>query len=247
MILTKTPYDIILKEIQNESEKVWYHERKGRTEAGKAFLKNPVLPFIHYKTYTVPKSKNTYLIWYYADTFNQAFYERFVGGWCLLLNEDNGKRMIYSLAVTPVERFSNVTRDTLISFTGHFFSRYRERMNFPDSVSPIELIVRYIARNGEVMTKLEFEQINTNTEQYPDGVAYQVRDGIILGTKKEYKDRNGNPFAVIKHNTFLDNGILKSNQKKAMQNLDVIKAIHELNLTPEQIKELKKHDKNDSA
>lgn len=213
MILPDTEPNLILKELQGEVEKVRYFVRKQRSSAKKVFWNAYTFPATYWASYTNPKSKNTYYAWFYAATREEAWREEFIGDWFLATNDSKGHRCLFILANTQPRPGAPNGDTSLISYTGHFFSRYRERALVPDSVSPIDLIVTCLGRNCRMMVELDFEKLNLNAGQYPDGSACQVRDGVVFVEQHELKDDKGLPYRYFIHRTFLSPSLLKEGQQ----------------------------------
>jgi len=211
MILPGTSPDEIFRAMMREQEKVVYATNKIINKAKKAFFRCNRFPYIYTELYTVPDSKNTYLLYYYSDSKEAAMYDAVHTGNVLLVNEDNGSRSVYR-----IRKFSDVMAeksifekryDLLTHFTGHFFSRYRERGGISNEYSPLELIGLYFGRNGYFEAKLYEDNVVKFPDKYKDCAAFQVRDGIIFGSE-ETRD---NLFYMI-NRTFVSHSMLKDNQ-----------------------------------
>lgn len=220
MILSYTPYGLVLKTMQGEAEKVDFFMRRTAAKAKKSFERRQLFsdgfPFYYHETYTVPGSRNTYLVFYEALDRNDIRSGGFYCGSCLLVNDDNGKQSVYQLTRA---RSRTATTDEIATFiniyTGHFFSRYRERHLWGSEISTHELIVRYLCRNKFFMAGLEFEKLNLNANKYPNGSASQVFDGVVFITEKDLSGEIGHPAMAVRFNTFLGKHILQESQQDA--------------------------------
>lgn len=222
MILPNTPHELVLQVMRNEAHKVEFFIKKEGSKLLSALERTPyaLFPFLSYKIYTVPSSRNKYLVWFEVMDYRELKNGTFISGSCLIVNEEKGGITAY---VQKISYDSEIKQHTSVLniYTGHFFNRYRERFNW-GNINTYELIARYLSRNGSLMTFLEFRKMNLKAEEYPDGAAAQVNDGVIFGTYTISKDIDGKPFNIVFHNTFIANQQLKDNQQKQLLSEDQI-------------------------
>ena len=147
MILFDTPNEEILKIMLSEWEKVSYYMNRDRDKVRKHFLSLPrtveVKPFI--RSYTIPTSRNTYTV------VSRPVLEGEIYTWCYLKVDGNsGKRRVAILRKNEIdsEEFLMSPSWILDIYTGHFFSRYRERAGV-GGTSIDELIVRFLLLNSK--------------------------------------------------------------------------------------------------
>ena len=124
----------------------------------------------------------------------------------------------------------------LITYTGHFFKRYRERLNL-EHVNPVDGLKRFFTNNPHGVTHPTGEPIADGVHP----VSLYLPDGLGLG----FKDDN---IRLVTINTFLSNNELKGNQKdigpKVRQELQVkyIEALENANeLPPEFFADLERY------
>lgn len=138
MIIFNGDYDRIYRQMLDEDAKVKYYIDKLQGGIVKKFRQQRTFPIWHYEQITLPKSNNTYLIYYYVKDAVEAnrMFNHFWGA-LLLLNTNNGNRVILSLREVTLRELKIDTLQLkdhetheLQVYSGHFFSRYRERVNY---------------------------------------------------------------------------------------------------------------------
>lgn len=217
MILENTPYKVIIKTMHEEREKVRFFVEKESNKICKMHYRDSL---VYYSTYTHPVSKNTYMFWG-GKIVTPAYFQKignknFRAGSCLMINHSSGERSVISLGKKNLGTGEVV--DAMIIYTGHFFSRYRERAGYPSSIPTNELISTYFIRNCEYIP-LDYEQVSKR--KMDGGVAAQNYDGISLGTECLIEE-DGYKFYVLKNNTFLPKTLLKENQENALMTKEKI-------------------------
>lgn len=214
MILADDDYLTIARLMKEDREKVLFYIQKEDTKVGKRFAKEYKFPQWSYSFYTVPDSRNTYLIWFYALNKKEVIDNYFWNGSCLLLNSSDGKRYAYCLRpqkdVDTAEKF-----DSIQIYSGHFFSRYKERMKLPASLNEYEVMTTFFGRNILYFYGLKSDKVMKKPEKYKDAMAYKIDDGVIFGSEQWLPYKNGQ-LLVMNNKTFLSNDILKENQKENM-------------------------------
>ena len=148
MILIDTPYDKVMEVMEEEFEKVDFAMSKESSKAEKKFYRTHSLPFIHHNVYTVPSSGNKYLLWFYVEKSQSPTVHPRLGT-ALMVYDKEGKRNYY--VMRPMERLNTRTFESedmyvFYHYTAHFMSRYRERMGYPDSMSPLDVAVTFFGR-----------------------------------------------------------------------------------------------------
>ena len=166
----------------------------------------------YYSVYTHPKSKNSYLYWggriVTPLVFQNIGHNNFRAGAALVVNNSDGGRTVYCLGK---KNTGNGIVPTLMIYTGHLLSRYRERYNYPDSMHPNELICNFLNRNSELIP-LDYAQFSE--KEHPNGTALQGHDGIILGSELHFTEPY--EFYVVRNNTFVPQSLLKGKQADAL-------------------------------
>lgn len=202
--------------MRDEAEKVRFQLRRQEKQAKKEFEKKMLLafptPFLFHCIYTVPSSRNRYLLWYEAISGQEVRNKTFRYGAALIVNEERNKLSVWSLR--SVKDNQDGAMPMLMCLTGHFLQRYRERCRWGSRLSTEELIVRFLSRNTTFFAELDFSKINVNANKYPDGTAYQIIDGVAFVKCKRDKDNSGSPFLFAKFNTFVSESELKDDQKQ---------------------------------
>lgn len=228
MILSNTDEITIFNTLAKEQEKVDYAVRKAFNKAKSNFFKCNRFPYVYTELYTHPESKNTYLIYYYADSKKAAMYVTVHSGGVLLVNEDNGNRSVYRIRLfTDVVKENSIYDeefDSLSHYTGHFFSRYRERAKVSSDYNTLEGIAIFFGRNSRFDAKLHENEVIKFPEKYKNCVAYQIQDGVTFGS--EYKKGN---ILCVEYKTFLSSSELKENQMEhVMQTNDLYEIIEDM-------------------
>ena len=216
MILHDTPYAQMHDVMAAEEGKVFFSMTKFQQRFDKAVMRSSdPLPIIMTDNYTVPASKNRYLIFGVATKNGkmiQCDYE-----FVLPVNGPDGKPFYlknwdHKENDVPIEKGARNVLGMFI-FTGHFFSRYRERAKIDQKYSTNEVIATFCKRNIECMKMLDVDKMVKKKDKYKDTVCFQSRDGIILGTQTWTTCKDG-PLSVIIAKTFLSEAQLHDTQKK---------------------------------
>lgn len=216
MILSTDNYEEIYRQMKREKEKVDYYLHKEKDKVFKKFNKDAKAPDVYYKTITMQESKNKYLLYYYAMTYNEVRNNACFFGSLLMLNDNDGNLLTVGLRRIHVtdENFKNCTNrlHSLYMFTGHFYSRYRERFLKTD-VPTLELVATFSGRNMGYFNKLDYENMILDKNKQKDGAIYGLDDGLSIANEKVL-DIDNCPVLVLKNKTFLSRDILKENQEK---------------------------------
>lgn len=221
MVLQDTPYPLVLQAMLGEAGKVAFFQKKQASKAQREFRRQQQrrMPYPLYwlTTYTVPSSRNTYLVWFEAMSDEEVSKGTFVYGSALLVNEENRRQSVYQIKHVRDQENPEAGHQILFNvYTGHFFSRYRERGLWGARLSTHELMVRYLARNDHFLAGLEFSKLNLNSDKYPDGAACQVFDGVVFLTEKDFVMDDDTPVKTLRYNTFMPMDQLGENQSKAI-------------------------------
>ena len=216
MILATSSYPEIFSAIEAEEEKIAYAIGKEEKKAIKTFEKSSKRYSLYYtKEYTVPSSRNRYLIWYFmpdADVVKPAFY----WGAPLLLDEDNGKRIVIALSSMRAEgKGGSFNVDALQVYNGHFLSRYRERAGLPGEYTTAQVIATLMGNNASCMVQLDMEKMNPNYEKYKDAAVWQLTNGFSFGKQLVCESPSGKTFVVFEHKTYVSSDMLKQQQVDA--------------------------------
>lgn len=215
MILDNTPYETLHRTMTEERPKVIFALKKLFDRSQRQFQGARTLPVMAWDTYTVPKSKNKYLIWLYAQTHDEKNRAPQFG-YALLVNDKNGRLNYYATEKYKLTTPAHPEGEEVLllsHYTAHFMSRYRERMGIPPSVTPYELAVTFLGRNQKLMTRDSANEINRRNSLSDDYKSFRVKDGICLIKNFKTRAADGSPVSVERYNTFLDETMLKGKQK----------------------------------
>ena len=109
-------------------------------------------------------------------------------------------------------------------FSGHFFSRYRERIWNNVDMSFNELLCRYFSRNIATIPLELNEDIQRNYQEYGElaKYAFQVPDGTCFirhwneGNEATVREKDCNFISVVLYYTFVNGGMMSETQNKAI-------------------------------
>ena len=227
MLLHDSSYPLILKTLRDEEEKVNFFMQKEEKRVLKDFERRACMalpfPYVYHTVYQMPASKNTYLCWFKVSNKIDLARKICIGDAALILNDNKGKFSVYGISsyASP----DGGKSPFLYIYTAHFFSRYRERFRWGGSLSTNDLIARFFSRNSRYQFVLDFGKMNLNAEQYKDGSAFQIPDGIAFATAKTIQDDNDKNCDVIRFNTFIGFDQLKDEQSESVYTMDDYKEL----------------------
>ena len=188
------------------------------------FKKERSFPAWKWVEYTHQESRNHYLISFYAPT--PAHAENPAVHFVAFMEEDR-QRIVVDWGCWMYRKHGSL--DTYATryvgyFSGHFFSRYRERIWKDSDISNNELISRYFSRN-EATIPLELnEDIQRNFKEYGElaKYAFQVPDGTCFirhwneGDETTVGQDNSDFISVVLYYTFVSGGMMSETQNKAI-------------------------------
>lgn len=212
MILADNDYVAIINQIKDDMEKVLYYVNKEDAKALRMFKKEHKYPQWTYSIITLPDSHNQYLIWFYALNKKEVQDNYFWGGSCLLVNDKDGKRIVYRYRPQKDTDTGEVI-ESLQVYNGHFFSRYKERMKLPDNLNTFDVMTTFFGRNAMYFYGLNNDKVMKKPEKYKDAMAYKIDDGVVFGSETFLPYKN-DKLCVMHINTFLSSNILKQSQKE---------------------------------
>lgn len=219
MILSTDNYQRIYEQMLDERERVRYHLQKNAKKMDKLLRSARTVPVWYCETLTMPKTSNTYLLYYYALNRGEVVSGSYWKGAPLLVNDENGHRvaiMFRKMKECRVGTNKEVPYESLQVYSGHFFSRYRERMNFPSNMTTNEVVTSFFGRNEGYFAKLDYDQFVLEQNRHKGNRAFGVDDGVTLA-EETILDSG---VRVFKHKTFLSRRELKSSQERATPSQD---------------------------
>ena len=212
MIIYDEDYTRLYKQMRDERERVEYYLRKGQKKALRTLSETPA-PCYYYEKVKFSDTNNTYLLYYYCRNEYNRKHGTCIYGNILMTNTRDGKRIAVRL-MTISEKTGRVKgkRDTLQIFTGHFFSRYRERFFSDDSKSTDEMITIFAGRNLGYMYELPYKDMVLEKNQTEKGCVWAMDDGFSFG-ENEWMDMGVyGKVLVVNHKTYLSEDDLKDDQ-----------------------------------
>ena len=189
------------------------------------FKKAVKFPTLEIVEYTIPSSRNTYILYFYAESRHIA--EKPVSD-VLAVLFDNNRRFIVKWGLQP---YKHTASDPMVAtrivnvYTSHFLQRYRERILKSPKMSVNEVACRYFMRNPNppLMMKLN-DEIMKNYQEYGETAGYgmRARDGICLtrisvqGCFDDESQRKTVDAIGHLYVTFIDDNTLSETQKEAV-------------------------------
>lgn len=214
MILFDENYEKIYRQMLNEKEKVSYYLHKNEDRIFKKYKQKPELPVWYHETIVMPGSNNKYLLYYYCLKYAEVHDKVCYCGSVLLTNNNDGKLLAMALRRMKTSITKDNKRyiiDTIQVFDGHFFSRYRERMKFHDSMSTHDIIASFFGRCGGYFTKLNYDEMTIENHKGKGNSCWGIDDGITFANE-QFVNVGSFTLMVVNHNTFLPRSMLKEDQ-----------------------------------
>ena len=190
----------------------------------KQFKKEGKFPAWKWSEYTHQESRNRYQICFYAPT--PAHAEHPVVDYVAFLEEDR-QRIVVQWGCWMYRKHGSL--DAIATryvgyFSGHFFSRYRERIWKDAKISFNELICRYFSRNIATIPLELNENIQRNYKEYGElaKYAFQVPDGTCFirhwneGDESTVGEKDSDFVSVVLYYTFVNGGMMSDDQNKAI-------------------------------
>lgn len=209
------------EELTADRAKIEYRRQQLISKAVKSFRNAKRFPAWEWFEYTIPSRHNSYILYFYADSWKVA--ENPVFDIFSIVNVDS-RRFVLKWGCSG---YRHVGADSMIwtrridAYSTHFFTRYKERKLKNADISINETICRYFTRNKITLPIALNEDIKKNYQEYGEACAMKVYDGLCfvrsgvevhtdLETQKEIADALG--FVYV---TFLDDDTLTPSQNEA--------------------------------
>lgn len=189
-------YPGIYHVLEDAAPKIRYKTEQLREKTSK-FFKREVrkFPAWKYYEYTIPATKDTYIIYFYAENALAAD-KPISGSFCYLRHWDPCKVMIIGAIAPEVQAFKMECK-VLFDYSIHFFERYRERLLKNTKITIIETICRFFSKNGLIFNLCDADNRLWNgikdeiTQERIEGkYALQLRDGLELAQGIEFLRKN---------------------------------------------------------
>lgn len=190
----------------------------------KQFKKERKFPAWKWAEYTHQQSHNRYQICFYAPTLAHA--DNPDVKYLAFLEEDH-QRIVVQWGCWMYRKHGSM--DAIATryigyFSGHFFSRYRERIWKNVEMSFNELICRYFSRNIPTIPLELNEDIQRNYKEYGElaKYAFQVPDGTCFirhwneGDETTVGQKDSDFISVVLYYTFVNGGMMTETQNKAI-------------------------------
>ena len=190
----------------------------------KQFKKERRFPAWKWVEYTHQQSHNRYQICFYAPTLAHA--DNPDVKYLAFLEEDH-QRIVVQWGCWMYRKHGSM--DAIATryigyFSGHFFSRYRERIWKNVDMSFNELLCRYFSRNIATIPLELNEDIQRNYKEYGElaKYAFQVPDGTCFirhwneGDEATVGEKDSNFISVVLYYTFVNGGMMTDAQNEAI-------------------------------
>ena len=190
----------------------------------KQFKKERKFPAWKWAEYTHQQSHNRYQICFYAPTLAHA--DNPDVKYLAFLEEDH-QRIVVQWGCWMYRKHGSM--DAIATryigyFSGHFFSRYRERIWKNVDMSFNELLCRYFSRNIATIPLELNEDIQRNYKEYGElaKYAFQVPDGTCFirhwneGDEATVGEKDSNFISVVLYYTFVNGGMMTDAQNEAI-------------------------------
>lgn len=190
----------------------------------KQFKKERRFPAWKWAEYTHQGSHNRYLMSFYAPTPAHADHPDI--NYVAFMEEDR-QQIVVQWGCWMYRKhgsLENIATRYVGYFSGHFFSRYCERVWKGVEMSRNELISRYFSRNIATIPLELNEDIQRNYKEYGDlaKYAFQVPDGTCFirhwneGDETTVGQKDCDFVSVVLYYTFVNGGMMSETQNKAI-------------------------------
>lgn len=174
-------YKEIYDNLAADTEKINIKKNYLLPKAIREFKKETVFPAWRWYEYKIPATRNTYIIFFYAESRN--FIEKPECDYFCVHYEDKKRLVIKACAMgyKPEERPLTLIRVVRV-YTSHFFERYNERFLKNNFIGSTDVACRYFSRNkNEIPIEIN-EKINKNLKKHGESANFgsKIRDGFCF-------------------------------------------------------------------
>ena len=224
MIVPSMSHHEICDALFADREKLQIRAKALIPKMAKQFKKERKFPAWKWAEYTHQQSHNRYQICFYAPTLAHA--DNPDVKYLAFLEEDH-QRIVVQWGCWMYRKHGSM--DAIATryigyFSGHFFSRYRERIWKNVDMSFNELLCRYFSRNIATIPLELNEDIQRNYKEYGElaKYAFQVPDGTCFirhwneGDEATVGEKDSDFISVVLYYTFVNGGMMSETQNKAI-------------------------------
>ena len=190
----------------------------------KQFKRDNKFPTWRWAEYTHQESHNRYLITFYAPSLEFADKPEIHS---VAFMEADGQQIVVHCGRWMYRKrgSTEIYQTRYVGYySGHFFSRYRERIWKGTSITRNELICRYFSRNIATIPLELNQNIQRNYKEYGElaKYAFEVPDGTCFirhwneGDETTIGQENCNFISVVLYCTFVNRGMMSKSQNKAI-------------------------------
>lgn len=229
MILNEMNAREVYNEISRDLDKVRFKLKTEEAKARKAFAREYRFPKVYTSFYTVPATRNKYLLWYVASNSHDESYMNLSGYACLIPARGGsfGYGRIKLNGNPPDALFE---KNILHVYDYHFVDRYRERILKSKDESIHRAAALMLARNPLCIVLDMKKEYNFRYKKYDGMVALSIPEGlcfvnfgtpIIDGMPDEDEGKDElDRLHVIMYNTILSRSMMKPDQRE-QEKIDV--------------------------
>lgn len=203
MVLLSMTYKEIYDNLKKDKRKVDIRKERLLPKAIKYLKQRRVFPAWVWYEYKIPSTNNQYVIFFYAANSkcatqpeSDAFCFLFEGNQRFVIKWGVGTYNPKGMGLTAIR--------TLNIYTSHFIQRYNERCIKNESLTPNDVMCRYLSRNPIVTPIRVDEDINRKWKEYGEenGIGFHVNDGICFVSsttelETDEEDTDNKPIAMM--------------------------------------------------
>lgn len=188
------------------------------------FKKERIFPAWTWYEYTIPATRNTYIIFFYAESRN--FIEKPEWDYFCVHYEDKKRFVIKACTMGYKQEENPLSLIRVVRvYTRHFFDKYNERLLKDNSIGSTDVACRYFSRNKKEFPIEINEEINRNLKKHGESANYgsKIRDGFcfmrsgVQNVNNRGGDKNDGLKAVMfMYMTFMNEAGMEGSQLSAI-------------------------------
>lgn len=191
MLTLSMTYKEMYESLAEDGQKINFFIQKQLPRTIKEFRREMRFPNCKYYEYTIPSTRNHYIVYFYVEMSNMVD-NPVVDSFLYIF--DGSKRYVIKEAVSPYRHTENselILLRQLHVFTYHFFQRYSERFLKKNNLTANEIVSIYLARNRVPVPIEVNDKINKKTAGFDGGnIAFKIRDGVCFARRDMQGDFN---------------------------------------------------------
>lgn len=191
MLTLSMTYKEMYESLAEDGQKINFFIQKQLPRTIKEFRREMRFPNCKYYEYTIPSTRNHYIVYFYVEMSNMVD-NPVVGSFLYIF--DGNKRYVIKGTASPYRHTENselILLRQLHVFTYHFFQRYSERFLKKNNLTANEIVSIYLARNRVPVPIEVNDKINKKTAGFDGGnIAFKIRDGLCFARRDMQGDFN---------------------------------------------------------